>query len=128
MPANGRIGGHFVQGHVDDIGKILSIKPENEALIARILSPAELMCYIVSKGFIAVDGVSLTVSDLDDSSFSVSLVGYTQRYTTLGGKRPGDIVNLEVDIIAKYVERLKRGDRQGITLDFLEEYDFLKMR
>ena len=128
VPADGRFGGHFVQGHVDDVGKVLSLKPEEGAFIARISAPSHLMSYVVSKGFIAVDGVSLTVNDYDDFSFSVSLVAYTREYTTLGIIKPGDIVNLEVDIIAKYVDRLKQRDNRGVTLDFLEEHGFLKAR
>jgi riboflavin synthase len=129
MLAEGRFGGHFVQGHVDDVGKVLSLQPEEEAVIARISAPAHLIPYMVNKGFIAVDGVSLTVIDCDDFSFSVSLVTYTREHTTLGNRKPGDIVNLEVDIIAKYVERLKQRDNRGVlTLDFLEEHGFLKAR
>jgi riboflavin synthase len=128
VPADGRFGGHFVQGHVDDVGKVLSVKPEEGAFIARISAPSHLMPYVVTKGFIAVDGVSLTVNDYDDFSFSVSLVGYTREHTTLGIIKPGDIVNLEVDIIAKYVDRLKQRDNRGVTLDFLEEHGFLKAR
>jgi riboflavin synthase len=86
------------------------------------------MPYVVTKGFIAVDGVSLTVNDYDDFSFSVSLVAYTRENTTLGIMKPGDAVNLEVDIIAKYVDRLKQRDNRGVTLDFLEEHGFLKAR
>lgn len=126
--ADGRFGGHFVQGHVDDVGKIVSLLPEEEAVIARISTPAHLMPYIANKGFIAVDGVSLTVIGYDDFSLSVSLVAYTRVHTTLGSRKPGDIVNLEVDIIAKYVERLKQRDNRGITPDFLEEHGFLKAR
>jgi riboflavin synthase len=127
--AEGRFGGHFVQGHVDDVGKVLSLQPEEGAVIARISAPAHLMPYMVVKGFIAVDGVSLTVIDCDDFSFSVSLVSYTRDHTTLGNRKPGDVVNLEVDIIAKYVERLKqRYNRGALTLDFLEEHGFLKAR
>jgi riboflavin synthase len=128
VSAGGRFGGHFVQGHVDGVGSIVSLSPEEGAIIARISVPAELMPYIVDKGFIAVDGVSLTVIDCDDFSFSVSLVAYTREHTTLGNRNPGDVVNLEVDIIAKYVERLMRGEKQGITMDLLEEHGFLKTR
>ena len=126
--AEGRFGGHFVQGHVDDVGKVLSLQPEEDAFIARISAMAHLMPYIVDKGFIAVDGVSLTVIGYDDLSFSVSLVTYTREHTTLGRSEPGDVVNLEVDIIAKYVERLKQRGEPGVTLNFLEEHGFLKAR
>ena len=128
MLIGSRLGGHLVQGHVDGTGKVMTLTPEAEAVIARISAPAELMPYIVTKGFIAVDGVSLTVADYDDFSFSVSLVAYTRQHTILDRMRPGDIINLEVDIIAKYVERLKQTDGQGVTLDFLEEHGFLKVR
>jgi riboflavin synthase len=128
MMADGRFGGHFVQGHVDDVGKVLSLLPEEDAVIAIISTPAHLTPYIVNKGFIAVDGVSLTVIHCDDSSFSVSLVPYTREHTTLGNRKPGAVANLEVDIIAKYVERLKQRDNRGVTFDFLEEHGFLKAR
>jgi len=128
IPAEGRFGGHFVQGHVDDVGKVLSLQPEGEAVIARISAPSRLMPYMVDKGFVAVDGVSLTIIECDDFSFSVSLVAYTREHTTLGNKKPGDVVNLEVDIIAKYVERFKQRYNRGVTLDFLEEHGFLKAR
>jgi len=128
VPTQGRFGGHFVQGHVDDVGKVLSLRPEGEAVIARISAPVRLMSYVVNKGFIAVNGVSLTVIECDDFSFSVSLVTYTRKYTTLNNLKPGDMVNIEVDIIAKYVERLKQRDNLGVTLDFLEEHGFLKAR
>ena len=126
--AGGRFGGHLVQGHVDGTGKVMVLAPEAEAVIARISAPAELMSYIVNKGFIAVDGVSLTVIDCDDFSFSVSLVAYTREHTTSVSMGPGDMVNLEVDIIAKYVERLRRVDGRSVTLDFLEEHGFSKAR
>jgi riboflavin synthase len=127
--AEGRFGGHFVQGHVDDVGRVLSLQPGEEAVIAKISALAHLMPYMVNKGFITVDGVSLTVIDCDDFSFSVSLVTYTREHTTLGNRKPGDIVNLEVDIIAKYVERFKQRYNRGVlTLDFLEEKGFLKAR
>lgn len=128
VPTDGRFGGHFVQGHVDDVGKVMSLKPEEGACIVRISAPSQLLPYIVNKGFIAVDGVSLTVIDSDDFSFSVSLVDFTRKHTTLGIIRPGDVVNLEVDIMAKYVEKLQHRDNRGVTLDFLEEQGFLKAR
>jgi riboflavin synthase len=128
MPVGGRFGGHLVQGHVDGTGKVMSLTPEEGAIIARISTPTELMPYIVTKGFIAVDGVSLTVIGYDDFSFSVSLVAYTRQRTTLGNRKPGDVVNLEVDVIAKYVERRSLSDNRGVTLNLLEEHGFLKVR
>jgi riboflavin synthase len=121
----GRLGGHLVLGHVDDTGEVMDVTSEESARIMRISAPAKLMSYIVDKGFIAVDGVSLTIVDLDDFSFVVSLVAYTMEHTTLGGKRPGDVVNLEVDIIAKYVENLKERKRQSLDFEFLREYGFV---
>jgi len=119
-----RLGGHLVLGHVDDTGEVMDVTSEEIAHIMKILTPAKLMPYMVNKGFIAVDGVSLTIVDLDDFSFVVSLVAYTMEHTTLGRKRPGDIVNLEADIIAKYVESLKERKRQSLSLEFLREYGF----
>jgi riboflavin synthase len=123
-----RFGGHFVQGHVDGIGKIKSIVSEGKAEIIYVSAPAEIMHYIVKKGFIAIDGISLTVVNYDNLSFSVSLVMHTKQNTTLGKRRHGEIVNLEVDIMAKYVERLGQRDNQGITVDYLEKHDFLTSR
>ena len=110
---NGRVGGHLVQGHVDGTGKVLSLEADGDAVIVRFSAPPDVIRYIVEKGFIAVDGVSLTVVDVDDGSFSVSLVRYTQDHTVLGRITPGDEVNLEIDILAKYAERLLRGKRDG---------------
>lgn len=124
LAVGGRMGGHFVQGHVDATGRVLSATREQEAVIVRYEAPLEIMRYMVEKGFIAVDGVSLTVMECDASSFKVSLVAYTLQNTNLGGKRPGDMVNLEVDIIAKYVERLRQG-KSAITTGFLAEHGFL---
>ncbi len=118
------LGGHLVQGHIDGTGRVASVMPDGEATIIRFETRPEIMHYIVNKGFIAVDGVSLTVMDRDSGSFTVSLVGYTRENTTLGGKRVGDLVNLEVDIIAKYVERLSQTYRPGITGEFLKEHGF----
>lgn len=124
LVVGGRLGGHFVQGHVDATGRVVSLLPEAEAVIAKYAAPPEVMRYIVEKGFIAVDGVSLTVIGCDTTSFDVSLVSYSQENTILSSRRPGDLVNLEVDIIAKYVEQLKER-RGGITTDFLAKHGFL---
>jgi len=121
----GRLGGHLVLGHVDDIGEVMDITTEETAHLMRISAPARLMPYIVDKGFIAVDGISLTIVDFDDFSFVVSLVAYTMEHTTLGKKSPGDVVNLETDILAKYVEGLKERKKQSLNLEFLKEYGFV---
>ena len=120
----GRLGGHFVQGHIDATGKLVSLVPEGDAVIARYNAPSQVMRYVVEKGFIAVDGASVTVVACDDTSFSISLVAFTLEHTTLGRKRSGDAVNLEVDIISKYVEQLEKKGK-GITLDSLAEHGFL---
>ena len=104
--ANGRLGGHIVQGHVDGTGKITSIKGDSDCFIITIRSPKKLMPYIVSKGFITIDGISLTVVKRNTASFTISVIPYTMDHTNLKGKQIGDLVNLEVDIVAKYVENL----------------------
>ena len=121
----GRLGGHLVQGHIDDTGKVASVRREQEAILMRFKTPHPLMRYIAVKGFIAVDGLSLTVSELGEDSFTVSLIDYTQRHTTIGKHKIGDVVNLEVDIIAKYVESLSKPSSDGITFDFLKEHGFI---
>ncbi|MFE3199786.1 riboflavin synthase [Embleya sp. NPDC059237] len=106
MVLGGRLGGHLVQGHVDGTGEILARTPGEEWEIVEIALPAHLARYVVDKGSITVDGISLTVVEAHDASFTVSLIPTTLALTTLGVKTVGDPVNLEVDIIAKYVERL----------------------
>jgi len=124
LVAGGRLGGHLVLGHIDDTGEVMTVIPEEAAHIMRISTPSGLMRYTAIKGSIAVDGVSLTIADLDDSSFTISLISYTMKHTTLGNRRPGDRVNLETDIIAKYIERLREQGSPGLTLKSLEEYGF----
>lgn len=106
MAADGRFGGHIVQGHVDGTGRVLSRTPGDRWEVVRFSLPPELTPYVVQKGSITVDGVSLTVSALDETAFEVSLIPTTLELTTLGRKGVGDPVNLEVDVLAKYVERL----------------------
>ena len=106
-----RLGGHFVQGHVDGTGTVEDVTVEGFANVVRIACGPEILRYVVEKGSIAVDGVSLTVADLDDEGFTVSLIPETIERTTLGGAAPGRIVNLEVDVLAKYVEKLTQGAR-----------------
>jgi riboflavin synthase len=106
LAVSDRLGGHIVQGHVDAVGRITSLRPEADCVIIRVSSPKRLMPYIVEKGFVAVDGISLTVVKRGASSFTVSVIPYTLENTNLKGKTAGDRVNLEVDIVAKYVESL----------------------
>jgi riboflavin synthase len=123
----GRLGGHVVLGHVDDTGAVLEVSSKEAPRVMKISAPGELMPYMVDKGFVAVDGVSLTIVEVDDFSFVVSLVAYTLENTTLGRKRPGDAVNLEADVIAKYLSRLvgmKQRKEQGLSVELLEQYGF----
>jgi riboflavin synthase len=106
LRADGRLGGHVVQGHVDGIGNVESTRSDGFARIVRVAAPAELLRYVVEKGSIAVDGVSLTVSAVDEDAFEVSLIPETLERTTLGSLDAGRPVNLEVDVFAKYVEKL----------------------
>jgi riboflavin synthase len=120
-----RLGGHLVQGHIDNTGKIASIRQEQKSKLMTIAAPHPLTRYMAVKGFIAVDGLSLTITELGADYFTVSLVEFTQKQTTVGKKKVGDIVNLEVDIIAKYVESLAKSSANGVTLDFLKEHGFI---
>jgi riboflavin synthase len=106
LRASDPLGGHIVQGHVDGLGRVRRVTPEGESIRLELEAPPALLRYCVEKGSIAVDGVSLTVAGLGDGSFAVALVPHTLAATTLGSLRPGDEVNLEVDVLAKYVERL----------------------
>jgi len=126
--SSGRFGGHFVQGHIDDVGRIVSMAPRVGAVIARISAPHHIMKYIVKKGFVAIDGCSLTVIDYDDFSFSVSLVDYTFKNTILGERKAGDEVNIEIDVIGKYTERFTQSSKNGVSWEVLQEYGFLKAR
>jgi riboflavin synthase len=105
MMAGDRLGGHMVQGHVDGVGEILSIDPQGEWTTVTYRLPADLARYVVEKGSITVDGTSLTVMAVDEGTFSVGLIPHTMAVTTHGARAVGDRVNLEVDVIAKYVER-----------------------
>jgi riboflavin synthase len=110
MQANGRFDGHIVQGHVDGTGTVTALDHSDDgAVVMTIVIPSSLQRYLVEKGSITIDGVSLTVADIIDDHFSVALIPHTLQVTTLGLRIPGDTVNLEVDVLAKYVERLLKG-------------------
>ena len=106
LRADGRFDGHIVQGHVDARGEIIKVAPEGDERLIKIAAPADSLRYIVEKGSITVDGVSLTVASVDAVGFEVALIPHTISTTTLGWCQPGDLVNLEFDVLAKYVERL----------------------
>ncbi len=121
-----RIGGHMVQGHVDTTTRLNHYVPVEKALLAHYAAPAEFVQYIVPQGFIAVDGASLTVVEVSESHFTVSLVEITQKTTNLASRKPGDLVNIEVDVLAKYVENLLIAQKKGINREFLTEHGFIK--
>lgn len=104
------LGGHFVQGHVDGVGRVASVEPEGDGARLRVEAPAELLRYCVEKGSVAVGGVSLTIASVEDGGFSVALIPHTLAVTTLGALSRGDQVNLEADVLAKYVEKLVHSD------------------
>jgi riboflavin synthase len=109
-----RLGGHFVQGHIDDVGTVLAVTPDENAVIIEIEVPEHLSRYIVAKGSVTVDGVSLTVAEVRPRSFTVWTIPHTREVTTLGRRRPGDSVNIECDLLGKYVERLlQAGSESG---------------
>lgn len=128
VAVNGRIDGHFVLGHIDGMGTIFNMKRERNAVWISIKASAEIMALVVEKGSIAVDGVSLTVNNVENYGFKVSIIPHTGHQTILLSKKIGDFVNLENDIIGKYVKKLLylKNDKSlnGITLDFLHENGF----
>ena len=129
MPANGRFGGHIVAGHVDGTGKITEIRRDDNAVWYTIQASPQIMKYIVTKGSVTVDGFSLTVAKVSETDFSISAIPHTVKITVLGERKEGDIVNLETDIIGKYVEKLitpvkEQPIKSNITRDFLNKYGF----
>lgn len=129
MAANGRFGGHMVAGHIDGTGTITARRQDDNAVWYTVSAAPSLLRYIVEKGSIAIDGISLTVASVEADRFSVSVIPHTAAVTVLGRKRPGDIVNLETDLIGKYVEKLLRpaedtAPKGGISLKFLMENGF----
>ena len=133
MAADGRFGGHIVSGPIDGTGRIAAMTPEDVAVWVDIEASESLLRYIVEKGSIAIDGISLTVAKLTEQGFAVSLIPHTGAETTLLRRKPGDIVNLENDIVGKYVERfltmptsgMEQQKQSGIDLDFLAGHGFL---
>lgn len=125
VAAGQRLGGHYVQGHVDGVGRVVSMAGEGASIVVRLLASPDLLRYVVERGFVAVDGASLTVMRLLPDGFDVSLVHHTQQTITLPGKRSGAPVNIEVDVVGKYVERLV-GSPAGrdVTLDLLHRAGF----
>ena len=130
MPADGRFGGHIVSGHIDGTGTIAALEQEGNATWVYVRTSPDILALIVEKGSIAIDGISLTVAKVGDRDFAVSVIPHTSSHTTLLKKRSGDVVNLENDIVGKYVERLlgrkeqEEPRRSRITEEFLRENGF----
>lgn len=130
MAAGGRFGGHIVSGHIDGVGTIRSMRREENAVWVTIAAPTHILRLIVEKGSIAIDGVSLTVAEVTSETFSVSIIPHTGAQTILLSKRPGEQVNLENDVVGKYVQRLlepyqtETPKSGGITEEFLMQYGF----
>ncbi|MBO4383556.1 MAG: riboflavin synthase [Clostridia bacterium] len=135
MPADGRFGGHMVSGHIDGTGTVTELRQDDNAVWYTVQTGPELLRYIVEKGSIAIDGISLTVAAVDDESFRVSIIPHTRAVTNLSSKGVGSTVNLECDVVGKYVEKLllpyqpaspaaKEEPTSGITEAFLREYGF----
>lgn len=125
MQLGGRFGGHIVSGHIDGTGKVLSIRKDNNAVWYRISGDYKLLKYIVEKGSVALDGISLTVAEVRTDSFSVSVIPHTRDSTTLSKKKIGDIINIETDCIGKYVEKLFVQKGRGVGKEILLKNGFI---
>lgn len=126
MRLDGRVGGHLVSGHIDGLGKIVDKVVEGENCIFEISVATELSKYIIKKGSVAVEGISLTVAEVNVERFKICLIPHTLKETTLGKKNIGNLLNIEVDMLGKYVERfLNKWEKKEITLDFLAEHGFV---
>lgn len=133
LAANGRFGGHIVQGHVDGTGRIASIRPVGDSWFVYVEASPELLRYVVTKGSVCVDGISLTVMEADDRTFSLSIIPHTWENTTLKERHAGDTVNLECDIVGKYIEKLLGGyiagvekAPRGVTMDLLARAGYVE--
>ena len=123
-----RLGGHLVSGHVDGLARVEELEQQGESLVVWLSVPRELARYIATKGSVTLDGVSLTVNEVDDLRFRVNLIPHTAEVTTLGSWRAGGAVNVEVDVLARYVERLLHADSEGLSLDRLARLGFSPTR
>lgn len=125
LKAGKALGGHFVLGHVDGVGAIERVQSIGESKIIRFTASESVLRYVVEKGSIAIDGISLTVASCDDSGFEISVIPHTLEATTLQSKRPGDKVNLETDILGKYVEKFLGKETGNVTEDLLRQAGFM---
>jgi riboflavin synthase len=126
-----RLGGHIVSGHIDGTGEIIKFADEGNAILMTVSADSSLLRYIVEKGSVALDGISLTVAQVTDSDFTVSLIPHTREVTNLGSKKTGSPINIETDVLGKYVEKMLKGSssapakaQSNMTLDFLRENGF----
>ncbi|MBN2808849.1 MAG: riboflavin synthase [Deltaproteobacteria bacterium] len=131
LAANGRFGGHLVSGHIDGTGTLIKRQPEGNAIIFTFSAPPNITRYLIEKGSIAIDGISLTIMQLSGQNFSVAVIPHSLKLTTLGEKAVGDIVNLENDLVAKYIEKFLQPDMRGaadqastLNLDLLKKHGF----
>ena len=132
LTLNSRLGGHIVSGHIDGVGKIISLTEEKNAILMKIGASAEILRHIVEKGSVALDGISLTVAQVTDSDFTVSLIPHTRKVTNLGSKSAGSCINIENDVLGKYVEKLMQPREEGVpkasasrlTMEFLQQHGF----
>lgn len=133
MAANGRFGGHMVAGHVDDVGELINVKQDDNAVWFTIKAPKKIMKYCIEKGSIALDGISLTIAKLTEDTLSVSMIPHTIHHTNFGYKKPGDLINLENDMVGKYIDQLihfkedEKDDKKqtsGLTMEMLRNAGF----
>ena len=128
MRLDSRLGGHMVMGHVDAVGRISGVTKEGDSLRLEIEVPREVSKYVVRKGSVAIDGISLTVNEQRDNRFTLNVIPYSSANTTIGSKNLGDQVNVETDIVGRYVEKFVSAGEKGTDLDFLYRYGYVKGR
>jgi len=127
MGSDGRFGGHFVMGHVDSVGTIVDMKKAGDSVRLSVQVPLDITRYIVKKGSVAIDGISLTVNEQRHNIFTVNIIPFTVSKTTIGEKNPKDTVNIETDIVGKYIESFLTKDKsKGVDLDFLYKYGYVR--
>ncbi len=129
MRPDSRFGGHMVMGHIDGIGRVADLRKSGDSLRIEIEVAADISRYIVKKGSVAIDGASLTVNDQRDNRFTLNIIPFSLSKTTIGSRRLGDQVNVETDVVGRYVEKfMKTGEQRGLDLDFLYQYGYIKGR
>ncbi len=124
MAVGERLGGHIVSGHVDCVGKVLSVDEDARSMRLKLELPREYARYVAKKGSVCIDGVSLTINEVSGNTFEVNIIPHTAEVTTIGEYAPGSVVNIEVDLLARYLERLLSADGDGISLEFLKAHGY----